>query len=88
MAVEDAWVLAEVLAQAPSTEAFQTYQSKRLDRTAKVQLASRANMKTFHIRSLAAQLSTYGPMWLAGRMFPSIVHRRMDWLYGHDVTAE
>lgn len=87
MAVEDAWVLAEALSKAEPPEAFKSYQSKRLSRTAKVQRASRANMTTFHKRTRAAQLATYGPMWLAGRMIPSIVHRRMDWLYGYDVLS-
>jgi len=86
MAVEDAWVLAEELAKAPSPEGLQAYQAKRLARTAKVQAASRANMKTFHKRTVPEQLATYGPIWLAGRLVPTIVHRRMDWLYGYDVT--
>jgi hypothetical protein len=25
-------------------------------------------------------------MWLAGKVMPSIVHKRMNWLYGFDVT--
>lgn len=85
MAVEDAWVLAEVIMTGAD---LMTYQNRRLPRASKVQAASRANMGVFHKSTLPAQLLTYGPMWLAGKIMPNIVHRRMDWLYGHDVTGE
>ena len=83
MAVEDAWVLAEVIT---SDRDLSVYQKLRLSRTSKVQTASRANMGLFHKASLSAQLLTYGPMWAAGKLAPSIVHRRMDWLYGYDAV--
>ena len=83
MAVEDAWVLAEVIA---GGQDLSKYQKRRLPRTSKVQAASRANMGLFHKRSRAAQLATYGPMWMAGKLAPNIVHRRMDWLYGYDAA--
>lgn len=86
MAVEDAYVLANALSKLPVEDALESYQAQRLSRTSKVQAASRANMGTFHKRSRSAQLATYGPMWLASRLSPSLVHRRMDWLYGHDMT--
>ncbi|MEP4050622.1 MAG: FAD-dependent monooxygenase [Litorimonas sp.] len=83
MAVEDAWVLAEVISNGDD---LSEYQNRRHSRTTKVQAASRANMGLFHKVSRTAQLMTYGPMWMAGKMAPNIVHRRMDWLYGCDVT--
>ena len=84
MAVEDAWVLADVIS---SGQDLSTYQKLRLSRTSKVQAASRANMGLFHKASLPAQLLTYGPMWAAGKLVPSLVHRRMDWLYGYDAAS-
>lgn len=84
MAVEDAWVLAETISEGQDLVA---YEKRRLDRTSKVQAASRGNMQLFHKSSRPSQLMTYGPMWIAGKLVPNIVHRRMDWLYGHDVTA-
>jgi len=49
MAVEDAWVLAEELAQSDSiSKAFKGYELRRKPRATMVQSASRANMKTFH----------------------------------------
>ena len=88
MAVEDAFVLADELAKSDDiNKGLHAYQQRRLKRTAAVQTGSRANAKTFHRRSLAAQFATYGPMWLAGKMAPTAIHARQDWLYGHDVTA-
>ena len=88
MAVEDSWVLAQEISNSERSVArsLEAYQNLRLARTSKVQAASRANMKTFHHRSSWGQLKTYGHMWLAGKIMPSLVHRRMDWLYGFDVT--
>jgi len=83
MAVEDAWVLAEVIS---SGQTLSQYQNQRLPRTSKVQAASRANMGLFHKASLPAQLMTYGPMWAAGKLVPNVVHRRMDWIYGFDAV--
>lgn len=89
MAVEDAWALAAELSRPGQTvsDALKAYEARRLPRTAKVQARSRNNAKTFHKRSAMARLATYGPMWLGGRLAPSIVHQRMDWLYGYDEIA-
>ena len=89
MAVEDAWAVAHELAKTTSIgDALQAYQAKRYARTTKAQAGSRANAKTFHKRNLPQQLATYGPMWLAGRITPSLVHKRQDDLYGYDITQE
>jgi len=86
MAVEDAWVLAASLKDNPTVD-LQNYAKARQPRTANVQAASRANQDIFHRRTRLSQLMTYAPMWLAGRIMPNIVHRRMDWLYGHNVVT-
>jgi len=89
MAAEDGWALAHELSVAgrPAQASLAAYQNSRLARTSKVQAASRANMKTFHQRTPFGQLKTYGPMWLAGRVAPILVHKRMDWLYAYDVVG-
>lgn len=88
MAVEDAWTLAQQLALTENApRALQNYQSLRLARASRVQALSRANAKTFHKRTRLNQLGTYGPMWLAGKLVPTAIHARQDWLYGHDVTG-
>ena len=86
MAIEDSWSLMQNLQRHDVSVALLHYQKQRLPRTSKVQAASRANMAIFHRRHAFSQLMTYGPMWLAGKLMPSIVHKRMNWLYGYDVT--
>lgn len=87
MAVEDAWVLADAITKIDNlTAALQTYQAVRLPRASRVQAGSRDNAKTFHKRTWPSQLATYGPMWLAGTLAPSIIRQRLTWLYGEDVT--
>ncbi len=88
MAVEDAWVLAQQIAQQNDIgKALKNYQALRYDRASAVQAQSRANAKTFHKRSRLSKISTYGPMWLAGKIAPNVIHARQDKLYGFDVTA-
>jgi len=89
MAVEDAWVLAAMLSEQNRTpaDALHAYQCAREARTTAVQRASTANAGRFHQRSVAGQIATYGPMWLAGRMLPSLIHQRTHWLYNYDVTS-
>lgn len=89
MAIEDAYVLAQECARlkADLSAALLAFQRRRIERTSKVQAGSRANMKTFHRRLAPMRLATYGPMWMAGRVAPGFVSARLDWLYGHDVTA-
>lgn len=88
MAVEDSWVLAREISKTERSisVSLEAYQNLRLERTSKAQAASKANMKTFHQRSKLGQFITYGSMWAAGKIMPSIVHKRMNWLYGYDVT--
>ncbi|WP_018146932.1 FAD-dependent monooxygenase [Henriciella marina] len=86
--IEDAYLLAEQLGgNAPVPDALARYEATRKPRTARIQAASRANMKTFHKRSPAEQAATYGPMWIAGQLLPGVVRSRLDWIYSHDVTA-
>lgn len=88
MAVEDAWVVAEKLAHGDNVnQALKSYQEKRYTRASAMQAGSRANAKTFHKRGAVAQFLTYGPMWLAGKTVPRLIHARQDALYGYDVTA-
>ena len=90
MAAEDSWALAREISQKdrPIETSLTAYQNSRIARTSKAQSGSQANMKTFHQRTKLGQIKTYGPMWLAGKLAPAAVHKRMDWLYGHDVTRK
>jgi salicylate hydroxylase len=87
MAIEDAWVLSRKLRGASDVPAALTaYEAERKPRTTRVQRGARAQMGLYHKQGAAAQLATYGPMWLAARLTPSFVHTRNDWLYAHDVV--
>lgn len=87
MALEDAWVLSACLSEERGpARALAAYESRRKSRTARVQLAARANTRRFHQGSFPGQLATYGPMWLAARLAPGKIQSALDWLYGVDVT--
>lgn len=89
MAVEDSWALAAALANSDRIEtALDAYRAIRFNRASAVQAGSRANAKTFHQRSLAGRIKTYGPMWLAGRIAPKIGLQQQDAVYGYDIVAE
>ena len=89
MAIEDAWALAACLAKASDVQtALRQYQSLRYNRASKIQAGSRANAQTFHQRSTFGRLKNYGPIWLAGKLAPSIGLKRQDWIYRYDVTSQ
>ncbi len=88
MAIEDAYVLARELSEAATVQdALANYESVRKPRTSRVQAGARENARLFHRSNPVTQMSTYGPMWMAGRMMKGFIHSRNDWLYGHDVTV-
>jgi len=88
MAIEDAWVLSRKLKAATDVpQVLAAYEAERKPRTTRAQRGARRQMGLYHKRGWAAQLTTYGPMWLAAHLAPSVVHSRNDWLYSHDVTA-
>jgi len=87
MAIEDAWALVSCATRSASIiDGLKAYRSARFTRASAIQAASRANATTFHQRHLTGRLKTYGPMWLAGRIAPSIGLARQDRTYGYDVT--
>ncbi|QTD54925.1 FAD-dependent monooxygenase [Parasphingorhabdus cellanae] len=88
-AIEDGYVLARLLAEHDDHETALTlfFQARRA-RTASVQEAARRNMNIFHQRTTSGKLSTYAPIWLAGKIpGQEAFDAQMEWLYGHDVTA-
>lgn len=86
MAIEDAWVLAKCLSQSDVAAGLRRYQDLRLPRASRAQVASRNNARTFHRKDSWAQLTSYGPMWLAGRVAPQLIQKRLDEFYAYDVT--
>lgn len=87
MAIEDAYVLAREVSRAVDVAAaLEAYEAIRKPRTSRVQKTARDNAALFHRSNALYQLGTYSPMWLAGKLFPDVVHGRHDWVYGADVT--
>lgn len=81
-AIEDGYVLASLLSGPDDIPAaLESYFQTRFARVTRVQAAARANMELFHHRR------PQSPVWLAGKIAPTVVERQMDWLYGLDVTA-
>lgn len=90
MAVEDAWCLASLLSREDLSiqDIFHQYEALRLPRIIKVQKTSTHNGKIFHRKSRLAQFLTYGPMWIAGKLTPSLIRSRLNWLYSYDIVSE
>ncbi len=89
MAIEDAWQLAHSLGmQSGLPGALEHYYSKRSARTKRVQAQARTNARTFHRQNAISQTMAYAPLWLAGRLAPSLAARKLSWLYDFDVTQE
>jgi len=86
--LEDAFHLARALGAAEVTDiaaACAQHYAQRIARTSRVQRVSAKNLELFHKSSRLTQLMAYAPIWLAGQLAPSLVHRRNDWLYGAPV---
>jgi len=87
-ALEDAWILGAALDYGDTPEAaFSHYFNLRIDRTARVQKGSAANARLFHKASTLGKTAIYGPMAIASRLLPTMLHARQDWVYGYDATT-
>lgn len=80
MALEDAVVLADELAQSPDdpAAAFRAYETARRARVRRVAAASRANGRIYHLAGPLAAARNFALAHVPGERFM----RRFDWLYG------
>ena len=86
MAIEDAYVLAEYLANEQDVEqAFVKYQQARIKRTTKVQQVSRNNADIFHASGAKATVRNLG-LSLVSATVPSLLNKKTAWIYDYDVT--
>lgn len=90
MAIEDAYLIAKLCADTPNDldAALKLYFETRLPRTSQVQTASRNNAKLFHRPTALSRLLTYGPIWLAGKIAPSVIRSRQDPFFAYDIREE
>ncbi|QBX99725.1 FAD-binding protein [Rhodophyticola sp. CCM32] len=87
MALEDAWVLADSLAQeADLPTGFARYEARRRRRCARIVDAASKNAENYHLRPGPYRFAAHTALRMASRFAPHLASNRFEWLYGHDVT--
>jgi salicylate hydroxylase len=88
-AVEDAYVLADLLAQQRSdaAAALKAYEAERLPRTARIQLHARERGRINNATSAFQRFKRDLGYRLKKLIKPKEHTYRIEWIYGHDVTA-
>lgn len=88
LALEDAWLLAEALAQIPDEgEALAAYQALRAPRCSAVVEAANRNAHNFHLTGVTRTVAHMGLRMLS-RVAPEKLVGRFDWIYGYDATSQ
>ena len=88
LALEDAWVLAALVAGAGGTDlpaALARYQAARVARVRRALSAADANARNYHLAGPARRVAHLG-LGAIARFAPGAFLGRLEWLYGHDVT--
>ena len=87
MALEDAWVLADCLANAETTSgALARYQKRREGRVRRVIAVSGRNAWKYHLRLPPLRMAAHAALRFVSLKAPQYLTRQFDWLYHHDVT--
>lgn len=86
MGLEDAWVLADLLAEFDDAEAIARYQSTRRPRCARIVAAANSNARNYHLTGISRAVGHLG-LRAISRFAPQKLVQRYDWVYAHDVTA-
>lgn len=86
MAIEDGYILARCLEEAPGDPgaALLTYEGLRSERTAAIVKGSEANLHRFHNPVLADPIAA--PRYVEAEWQPDKVRLRYDWLFEYDAT--
>ncbi len=88
MAIEDAWVLAQSLAEMGLEDGPALYQARRRHRVERVINMANKNARNYHYSNPLARGLGHGALRLANRYSPQKILGRFDWIYKHDVTQE
>ncbi len=88
MAMEDAFVLTELLAKSPNglEAALDTLYQLRIKRCTRVQQASKRNAELFHINNPLRRWLSYRALSLLTQTFPGLIATQLRWLQEHDAT--
>jgi salicylate hydroxylase len=84
LAIEDAWVLASCLDRGLGLPAYQVLRRARVIRAVE---AANANARNYHLAGVRRVVAHAG-LRAVGAVAPGAFLRRMDWLYGRDVTRD
>ena len=84
LAIEDAWVLASVCDRGLGLPAYQVLRKTRVQRAI---AAANANAVNYHLHGVRRMVA-HGGLRVIGAVAPQVFLRRMDWLYGRDVTRD
>jgi salicylate hydroxylase len=87
LALEDAWVLAREVMEVGPDEGLLRYVIQRRPRVTDAIAAANANARNYHLGGPRRRVAHLG-LRAVGRLAPWAFLRRLDWLYGFDVTAE
>ena len=87
MALEDAWVLADALANgADIPTGLTAYQARRHLRAAKVIAAANANARNYHLSFPPLRAVAHTLLRASNRFAPQAALKLFDWIYQEDVT--
>jgi len=86
MALEDAWVLADCLANIDARYALPAYHKRRHARVKRVIAAANANARNYHLQNPVVRGAAHSLLRLGGAFAPAKVVGQFDWIYRHDVT--
>ncbi|MEL6961071.1 MAG: FAD-dependent monooxygenase, partial [Pseudomonadota bacterium] len=88
LAIEDALVLARCCdARGSVLAGLAAYEGARKGRVTRAIAAANANARNYHLSGVPRRVAHLG-LKTFGILAPNAFLGRMDWLYGHDVTAE
>jgi len=87
-AIEDAWILSRLLADADDApqEALADYERYRRPRTARLQLAARAQAHLFHEPSRIGRWRRNFTLGFGCRFLPELAMQRFDWIHGYEAV--
>ena len=85
MGLEDAYVMADLMARLPASQALIQYQISRAPRCARIVAAASANARNYHL-SGPRRILAHAVLRIGGTLVPNLALTRFDWLYNHDVT--
>lgn len=87
LAIEDAWTLAACLdAGTDQDSALVRFQALRRPRVSRVVEAANANARNYHLTG-SRRLAAHAALRLAGRVAPTRLISRFDWIYDHDPVS-